>query len=115
MKELIATLHLTAFSRFDADAHIERLTAELHALRTAIKPLLIVRGETPLALSPSWRVGELAELPPHAIEMSHTVRERHGRYYCETRIGVSGAPRVPSPDEEVTPDTVRACPSSIRH
>jgi hypothetical protein len=116
MRELIATVHLTAFNRSDADAHVEGLTRELHLVRASVLPLLTLRGaESPVVLQPSWLRGELLELAPHRIEMVHTITERHQRFYCTTKIGVAGAPERISDDDEPQPDTIRACPSSRRH
>lgn len=116
MRELIATIHLTAFSRFDADSHVERLTNELHAVRTGVMACMTLRREeSPVTLRPAWLRGELLELPPHQIEMEHTVSERHGRFYCTTKLGIAGPPLRLSEDEEPMPETVRACPSSRRH
>ena len=115
MKESIASIVFTAFTRLDADAHVERLQGELHAARTGVYATLTLRGTPQMTLKPSWLRGELAALPPYQIEMAHTVSERHGRFYCTTQIGVAGPPPLPSPDEEPAPITVRACPSSRRH
>lgn len=111
MKEPLATIHFTAFSRPDADAHVERLAQELHAVRSGIFAAFTARGMPTVMLRPAWLRGELATLPPHQIEMAHTLSDRHDRIYCTTTIGVRGSPST-SPDEEPMPDTVRACPSS---
>lgn len=116
MKELIATIHLTAFNRSDAEAHVEGLSRELHLVRASVLPLLTLRGaESPVVLQPSWRKGELSELAPHRIEMLHTITERHQRFYCTTKIGLAGDPVLRSDDDEPAPDTIRACPSALKH
>ncbi len=115
MKELVAIIRLTVFHRDDADAFTGRLSAELSAVQAGVYPSLTMRHTSPAPLRPGWLTGELAELPPHQIEMTHAIVERRGLFDCETLIGLAGPPRTASDDEELLPETLRAVPSTLKH
>jgi hypothetical protein len=115
MRELLAIVRVTCFHRSDADGHVERLAAELHAVRSGIYASLSLRHEPAIVLRPSWLQGELLTTPTHLLEMSHSIHERQGRYYCESRIGVSGRPPLSSLDTETLPETLRSTPIGRKH
>lgn len=105
MKELLDIIQIPFVNAEESAEHFQRLDAELARVQAGADP------------APSWLTGVVTLRPCHQLEMEHSVRQRQGKLYCETRVSSDPSRRATPPavrplPEEGPPTTERATPDS---